>query len=121
EGNTKMRYDSGIMYSDSPDAGRLTARQGAVHKVQPKLSFNCKHLPRLITFGGGPVKQVRVANVVQYLQAIDDDGNDGAPGEPIHIKINLPIAKITPHKLNAGSETADASLDYVATLIWPDQ
>lgn len=121
EGNAKMRYDSGIVYTESPDAGKLFARQGAVMKVAPKLSFNCKHLPRLITFGSGPVKQVRVTNVTQYLQAVDDDGNRVAPGTPSHISITFPVAKLSPSKLNAGSDTADALLDYVATLIWPDQ
>ena len=121
EGNAKMRYDSGIMYQDSPDAGKMFARQGAVMKVQPKLSFNCKHLPRLITFGSGLVKQVEVENVTQYLQAVDADGNRVAPGTPSHIKINFPVAKLSPNKLNAGSETTDSLVDYVATLIWPDQ
>lgn len=121
EGNQKMRYDSGLVYQDSPDAGKTSARQGAMMKVGPKLSFNCKHLPRLITFGGGPVKQVYVENVTQYLQALDEDGYPVAPGTPSHIAINFPVAKLSPSKLNAGSETTDALLDYVATLIWPDQ
>lgn len=121
EGNAKMRYDTKLTYQDSPDAGRLLARQGAMMSVGPTLSFNCKHLPRLITFGSGPVKQVQVTNVTQYLQAIDDDGNLVAPGTPSHIKINFPLAKLSPSKLNPGSETTDALLDYVATLIWPDQ
>lgn len=121
EGNAKMRFDTGLTYQDSPDAGKLSARQGAMLKAGPKLSFNCKHLPRLITFGSGPVKQVYVENVTQYLQAVDTDGNRVAPGDAEHIKINIPVAKLSPNKVNAGSETTDSLLDYVATLIWPDQ
>lgn len=121
EGNSKMRYDSKLVYQDSPDAGKTAARQGAMMSVNPSLAFNCKHLPRLITFGGGEVKQVYVENVTQYLQAIDDDGYPVAPGTPSHIAINFPKAMLSPNKVNAGSETTDALLDYVATLIWPDQ
>ncbi len=121
EGNAKMRYDSKLVYQDSPDAGKTSAAQGAMMSVGPTLSFNCKHLPRLITFGGGAVKQVEVTNVTQYLQAIDDDGYPVAPGTPSHLSINFPVAKLSPAKVNAGSESADALLDYVATLIWPDQ
>lgn len=120
EGNAKCRYDSKLMYQDSPDAGKTFARQGAMMSVTPNLAFNCKHLPRLLTFGGGVVKQVRVENVTQYLQAIDDDGYPVAPGTPDHIAINFPVAMLSPNKVNAGSETTDALLDYVATLIVPD-
>lgn len=123
EGNAKMRYDSKLTYQDSPDAGRVHARQGAMQSVNPTLNFNCKHLPRLITFGGSSaqLQQVQVTNVTQYLQAIDDDGYPVAPGTPSHISINFPIAKLSPSKVNPGDEKSDALIDYVATLIWPDQ
>lgn len=121
EGNSKMRYDTKLTYQDSSDAGKTSARQGAMMSANPSLAFNCKHLPRLITFGGGAVKQLEVENVTQYLQAIDDDGYPVAPGTPSHIAINFPVAKLSPNKVNAGSESADALLDYVATMIWPDQ
>ena len=121
EGNSKFRYDTKLVYQDSPDAGKLSPAQGAMHSVNPSISFNCKHLPRLYTFGAGPIKQTRVTNVTQYLQAVDSDGNLVAPGSASHIKINFPVAKLVPAKLNAGSETTDSLLDYTATLIWPDQ
>ncbi|MFM9964441.1 MAG: hypothetical protein ACKV2Q_24830 [Planctomycetaceae bacterium] len=121
EGNSKFRYDSKLVYQDSPDAGKTRARQGAMMSANPSMAFTCKHLPRLITFGGGEVKQVLVENVTQYLQAIDDDGYEVAPGTPSHIAINFPVAKLSPARVNAGSESADAVLDYMATLIWPDQ
>jgi len=121
EGNSKMRYDTKLVYQDSPDAGKTRAQQGAMMSANPSLSFNCKHLPRLITFGGGEIKQVYVENVTQYLQAIDDDGYEVARGTPEHVAITFPVAKLSPNKVNAGSESADALLDYMATLIWPDQ
>lgn len=122
EGNSKMRYDTKLVYQDSPDAGKTSAAQGAMMSANPSLAFNCKHLPNLITFGvDGAVQQVQVENVTQYLQAIDDNGYPIAPGTASHISIRFPLAKLSPNKVNAGSESADALLDYVATMIWPDQ
>jgi hypothetical protein len=121
EGNTKFRFDSGLMYADSPDAGKTFARQGATHKIHPKFSFNAKHLPNLIAFTGGKIRQARIRNHIQYLQAIGEDGYPLPPTTPAHIRLTIPEAKLVPNKVNPGSETADASIDYVSQVIWPDQ
>ena len=113
-GNTKARFESGNQFKVSRAAGALVGSQGAVEKIEPKLSFSTMELLDLGVFG---TSLAAVTNVTQYFQAVDSDGRRVAPGTPSHFSISFPTAKLEPNKVSGGNDQSDAMLDYVAHCI----